>query len=157
MPRPVKLEKGFLTMDYGALIGGYHSDMTRTIVIGKADAEQKRLYETVLQAQKAVLEVIKEGEQNAQMDKIARDLINGAGYAGCFGHSLGHGVGLEIHEQPNLSQRVDSTLKAGQLVTVEPGIYIEGKYGCRIEDMVAVTPDGCRNFTASPKELIELF
>ena len=103
VPRPVKLEKGFLTMDYGAMVKGYHSDMTRTVVIGKADDEMKRLYNTVLEAQCAAIDAITEGAKNADMDKIARDIIDGAGYAGCFSHSLGHGVGLEIHEAPNLN------------------------------------------------------
>ena len=157
VPRNVTLEKGFLTMDFGAMCEGYHSDMTRTIVIGKADADMKRLYDTVLEAQLAALAAIREGESNAAMDKIARDIIDGAGYEGCFGHSLGHGVGLKIHETPNLSWGAgERTLKRMELVTVEPGIYIEGKYGCRIEDMVVVEPDGNRNLTKSPKEMIEI-
>jgi Xaa-Pro aminopeptidase len=154
----VKLERGFLTLDFGAMIKGYHSDMTRTVVIGKADAEMKRLYNTVLEAQCAVLDVISEGKSNFEMDKIARDVIDGAGYAGCFGHSLGHGVGLLIHELPNLSPKSpkDLVLHRGEIVTVEPGIYVEGLYGCRIEDMVFITPGGARNLTEAPKELIEL-
>lgn len=157
VPRPVKLEKGFLTMDYGATINGYHSDMTRTIVIGKADEEMKKLYNATLSAQLAAIDAITEGAGNADMDKIARDIIDAAGYKGCFGHSLGHGVGLKIHEAPGLSGGMGAaTLKAGQIVTVEPGIYLEGKYGCRIEDMVLVTPGGKRNLTECPKELIEI-
>lgn len=157
VPRPVKLERGFLTMDYGAMVNGYHSDMTRTIVIGKADDDMKKLYNTVLKAQLAAIDAITEGAKNADMDKVARDIIDGAGYRGCFGHSLGHGVGLEIHEQPGLSGGMgDAVLLAGQIVTDEPGIYIEGKYGCRIEDMILVTPGGKRNLTECPKELIEL-
>lgn len=157
VPRKVKLERGFLTMDYGAMVNGYHSDMTRTIVIGKADDDMKKLYNTVLTAQLAAIEAITEGVKNADMDKVARDIIYGAGYEGCFGHSLGHGVGLEIHESPNLSPNAgDLTLKVGQIVTVEPGIYIEGKYGCRIEDMVLIEAGGKRNLTNCPKELIEV-
>lgn len=157
VPRKVKLEKGFLTMDYGAMVNGYHSDMTRTIVIGKADADMKKLYNTVLEAQLAAINALTEGVKNADMDKVARDIINGAGYEGCFGHSLGHGVGLEIHEAPNLSPNAgDLTLKAGQIVTVEPGIYIEGKYGCRIEDMVIIEKGGKRNLTNCTKDLIEV-
>ena len=158
-PRNVQLEKGFLTMDYGAKIDGYCSDMTRTIVIGKADAEMKRLYNTVLEAQLAALAAAKPGALCREMDKIARDIIDNAGYAGTFGHSLGHGVGMYIHEAPGLSQKVmpaDRKLTPGHIVTCEPGIYIEGKYGCRIEDMVAVLDDGILNFTHSPKELIEI-
>ena len=158
VPRNVKLERGFLTLDFGATIEGYHSDMTRTVVIGKADSEMKRLYDTVLKAQTSVLDVIKEGAHNFEMDKIARDIINGAGYEGCFGHSLGHGVGLLIHELPNLSPRspAEMTLRSGEIVTVEPGIYVEGKYGCRIEDMVCITEGSAVNLTRAPKELIEL-
>lgn len=155
-PAHRKLEYGFLTMDFGAEIDGYRSDMTRTVVLGRADEEMKRLYNTVLEAQLAALEVIRAGEDCARMDKVARDIIDNAGYRGRFGHSLGHGVGLEIHESPNLSQKSAAKLKPGDVVTVEPGIYIEGKYGCRIEDMVLITEDGIRNFAHSPKNLIEL-
>ena len=159
-PRNVQLEKGFLTMDYGAKIDGYCSDMTRTIVIGKADDEMKRLYNTVLEAQLAALAAAKPGALCREMDKIARDIIDNAGYKGAFGHSLGHGVGMYIHEAPGLSQKVmpaDRKLTPGHIVTFEPGIYLEGKYGCRIEDMVAVLEDGILNFTHSPKELIEIY
>jgi len=157
VPRPVKLEKGFLTMDFGACIDGYRSDMTRTVVVGKADADMRRLYNTVLEAQKAALDAIAEGKNNAEMDKIARDIIDNAGYKGCFGHSLGHGVGLKVHEEPRLSAGAgDRTLRANEIVTVEPGIYLEGKYGCRIEDMVVVQPGGNRNLTLAPKELMEI-
>ena len=145
-------------MDFGALIDGYHSDMTRTVCIGKADEDMKKMYYTVLKAQTSVIDVIKEGSSNFEMDKIARDIINGAGYEGCFGHSLGHGVGLLIHELPNLSPKspADLVLHAGEIVTVEPGIYVEGKYGCRIEDMVCITPGSSVDLTLAPKELIEL-
>ena len=159
VPRDTELEKGFLTMDFGARYGGYCADMTRTVVIGKADAEMRRLYETVLAAQRAALKAAKGGMGCRAMDAAARDLIHGAGYAGCFGHSLGHGVGLDIHEAPRLSSAAPegAELCPGHVVTVEPGIYLEGKYGCRIEDMIAVLPDGSiRNFTKSTKELLEL-
>ncbi len=159
-PRPVKLEKGFLTMDYGARVDGYCSDMTRTVCLGKADAEMKRLYATVLSAQTSALAAAAEGVSCRALDQIARDIINGAGYTGCFGHSLGHGVGLFVHENPRLAPGAseDSLLERGHVVTFEPGIYVEGKYGCRIEDMVAIRPDGSvYDFTQSPKDLIELF
>ncbi len=157
VPRNVKLEKGFLTIDFGAIVGGYHSDMTRTVVIGKADEKMKHLYNTVLEAQLAVLDVIKEGESCFKMDKIARDIIYDAGYKGAFGHSLGHGVGLEVHEAPGLSPNSgDKKLVAGHIVTVEPGIYLEGRYGCRIEDMIYITPGGARNLTNCTKEIIEI-
>ena len=158
-PRNVQLEKGFLTMDYGAKIDGYCSDMTRTIVIGKADDEMKRLYNTVLEAQLAALAAAKPGALCREMDKIARDIIDYAGYKGACGHSLGHGVGMYIHEAPGLSQKVmpaDRKLTPGHIVTFEPGIYIEGKYGCRIEDMVALTSNGPVNLTDCEKQLIEL-
>jgi len=146
-----------MTFDFGAMYNGYHSDMTRTVVIGRADAEMKRLYNTVLDAQLAAIDAIREGAKNADMDKIARDIIDGAGYKGCFGHSLGHGVGLLIHEMPGVSFAAgDRTLHAGEVVTVEPGIYIAGKYGCRIEDMVVVQPGGNRNLTVCEKKLIEI-
>lgn len=160
VPRRVQLEKGFLTMDFGAQVDGYCSDMTRTVVLGSADTEMKRLYETVLSAQRAALDAAQEGVSCRQLDKIARDIIDGAGYKGCFGHSLGHGVGMLVHEDPRLSQsaKEDSVLSRGHVVTFEPGIYIEGKYGCRIEDMAGIRPDGSfYNFTNSKKELIELF
>jgi len=157
VPRNVKLERGFLTMDFGATVDGYHSDMTRTVVIGKADADMKRLYNTVLQAQCAAIEAVREGVKNAGLDKIARDIIYGAGYEGCFGHSLGHGVGLMIHEAPSVSASAgERTLAAMEVITVEPGIYIEGKYGCRIEDMMVVEPGIGRNLTEFPKEMIEI-
>lgn len=155
-PRNVKLEKGFLTMDYGAKVDGYCSDMTRTIVIGKADNEMKELYNTVLKAQLSALEYLKEGADCGEADKIARDIIN-VNYDGAFGHSLGHSVGLFIHETPSLSKRgFGRKLRSGEVVTCEPGIYLFGKYGCRIEDMVAITHDGVHNFTSSTKELIEI-
>lgn len=159
VPRPVKLEKGFLTMDFGARYQGYCADMTRTVVLGKADGDMKRLYDTVLKAQTTALEALHAGMRCCDADKIARDIIDGAGYEGCFGHSLGHGVGLFIHENPRFaaSSAPDILLRPGHVVTVEPGIYLEGKYGCRIEDMITVLPDGTvHDFTRSPKQLIEL-
>ena len=160
VPRNVKLERGFLTMDFGCVYNGYCSDMTRTVVLGKADDEVKKVYYTVLEAQTKALEAAANGERGCyRLDEIARDIINGAGYEGKFGHSLGHGVGMFIHESPRLAPGMDrgARLVTGNVVTFEPGIYISGKYGCRIEDMAAITDDGIRNFTKSPKELIELF
>ncbi|MBQ8340792.1 MAG: aminopeptidase P family protein [Clostridia bacterium] len=159
VPRDLPLEKGFLTMDFGARYGGYCSDMTRTVVLGHADDEMKHLYNTVLTAQKAALAVAHGGMSCKALDKVARDIIENAGYKGRFGHSLGHGIGIDVHECPRVAPRVDEKelLLPGHVVSCEPGIYIEGKYGCRIEDMIAVLPDGSiRNFTKSPKELIEI-
>jgi len=157
-PRNVKLQKGFLTLDFGALWNGYCSDMTRTFCVGRADPAMKKLYNTVLKAQTESLAYLKAGAECAEADRIAREIIDGEpAFKGTFGHSLGHGVGLFIHESPRLSARAQGKLVAGNVVTCEPGIYLEGKYGCRIEDMVAITADGIRNFAHSPKELIELF
>ncbi len=159
VPADRKLDRGFLTMDFGAKYNGYCSDMTRTVVIGKADNEMKRVYNTVLHAQLSALDALHEGIGCRQADKIARDIISDAGYGKCFGHSLGHGVGLYIHESPSFAPRApeDSILQRGNVVTVEPGIYIEGIYGCRIEDMIAVDHDGkVVNLTQSTKKLIEL-
>lgn len=159
VPGNKKLSRGFLTMDFGARYKGYCSDMTRTVVIGKADEDMKKVYNTVLSAQRAALDGIHEGIVCRDADAIARNIIKNAGFGECFGHSLGHGVGMYIHESPRLSSSAptDSVLRRGNVVTVEPGIYIEGKYGCRIEDMIAIDHDGSvRNFTKSTKELIEI-
>ena len=157
-PRNVKLRPGFLTMDFGAKFEGYCSDMTRTVVVGKADEEIKKLYNTVLRAQTEALNYLCEGADCGEADKIARDIIDSIPeYKGAFGHSLGHSVGLFIHESPRLYSRgFGRKLRVGEILTVEPGIYLFGKYGCRIEDMVAVTKDGIHNFAHSPKELIEI-
>ena len=157
-PRNVKLKPGFLTMDFGAKYKGYCSDMTRTIVIGKADAEIKKLYNTVREAQRLGLEAVRAGADCKDCDAAARDYIDSfKEYNGAFGHSLGHGVGLFIHESPRLSRFGEGRkLRAGEIVTVEPGIYLYGKYGCRIEDMVAIEEDGVYNFTHSTKDLIEI-
>ena len=154
----MKLKKGFLTMDYGAKYKGYCSDMTRTVVIGKADAEMKKLYNTVLKAQLSAIEYLREGVDMGDADKIARDIIDSnEEYKGTFGHSLGHSIGLYIHESPGLSKRYfGNKVRAGEIYSVEPGIYLFGKYGCRIEDIVAIEKDGIYNFTHSTKELIEI-
>lgn len=146
-----------LTMDFGAVVDGYHSDMTRTVAFGRIDEEQRAVYETVLAAQAASLAVLREGVSCVEGDAAARRIIEQAGYGDCFGHGTGHGVGLEIHEAPRLSPLAGETvLRAGNVVTVEPGIYVAGRFGVRIEDMVLITKDGYRNFTAAPKELLVL-
>ena len=156
-PRNVKLREGFLTMDYGAKYDGYCSDMTRTIVIGKASEEIKSVYNTVLKAQLSAIEYLSENADCAEADKIARDIIDEK-YAGTFGHSLGHSVGLFVHESPRLARtQAGRKLRINEILTVEPGIYLFGKYGCRIEDMVAIKKDGVYNFTHSTKELIEIY
>lgn len=146
----------FVTMDFGAVYNGYHSDMTRTIAVGEVSAEQRKIYEIVLSAQKASLEILKKGVSCKDADDAARDIITNAGYGEYFGHGTGHGVGIEIHELPNLSPRSEAILEIGNIVTVEPGIYIPNKFGVRIEDMALITEDGFENLTNTPKELIIL-
>ncbi len=156
VPGDAKLSNGFLTMDFGATVNGYHSDMTRTVCIGKADNEMKKLYDTVLNAQLSALEYLSNGGKNSkEADKVARDIIY-KDYEGYFGHSLGHSVGLLIHERPALSPTKERILVPGNVVTVEPGIYIPGKYGTRIEDLVVIRKNGITNLTKSPKKLIEI-
>ena len=156
MPQPKALAEGdFLTMDFGCMYQGYCSDMTRTIHIGsQVDAEQQKVYDTVLRAQLAALAAIRPGMVCSDVDKVARDMIAEAGYGDCFGHGLGHSVGLFIHEEPRFSMKCDAVLKPGVVITVEPGIYLPGRFGVRIEDMIVVTEDGYRNLASSPKELI---
>lgn len=157
VPSDKKIEKGdFITMDYGAVVNGYHSDMTRTVIVGAPTEKQKLVYDTVLNAQLAGLAILKEGVSGFDADKAARDVIAKAGFGDCFGHSTGHGVGVEIHESPNLSTRSKHILRAGNIVTVEPGIYIPGEFGVRIEDMALITADGCEKLTSAPKELVIL-
>lgn len=157
VPSEKKIEKGdFITMDFGAVVNGYHSDMTRTVALGCVSDEQKKVYETVLSAQKTALEGIRAGIKCCDADALARDIIKSAGYGEYFRHGLGHGVGVEIHEAPNLSPRSENTLKEGMIVTVEPGIYLPDKFGVRIEDMVCVSENGCANLTNADKRLIIL-
>ena len=157
IPGERRIQKGdFITMDFGCVYDGYCSDMTRTVVLGKADAEQRKIYETVQRAQQAVLDKIHAGMTGKEIDGIARTIINEAGYEGCFGHGLGHSVGLEIHEPPYANARSEEVVRAGSMMTVEPGIYVEGFGGVRIEDLVLVTEDGCENLASSRKDLIEI-
>lgn len=145
-----------LTLDFGAKKDGYCADMTRTVAIGHADDNQKKVYETVLKAQQRAFEVIKAGASCRMVDEAARSLIEDAGYKGCFGHGLGHSLGLEIHEEPRFSPLAEGCVTAGNVLSVEPGIYLEGRFGVRIEDVVAVTAEGFVNLTHSPKQLIVL-
>ena len=146
----------FLTMDFGAAYDGYCSDMTRTVVLGEADDDMKKVYNTVLEAQERALAGIKAGITGKEADALARDHINACGFEGAFGHSLGHSLGMEIHEGPNFAWSYDKPIPAGVVMSVEPGIYLGGKYGVRIEDIVYVTENGCENLTSSKKVLIEI-
>lgn len=157
VPTDKVVEEGdFITMDYGCTIDGYCSDMTRTVGIGKISDEQKLIYDTVLAAHKAAILAAKAGVSCRQVDKTARDIIQQAGYGACFGHGTGHSLGIEIHESPAFSTADETICEPGMVMTVEPGIYVEGKYGCRTENMIVITPDGCENLTASPSDLILL-
>ena len=157
VPGSLKVKAGdFITMDFGAVWHGYHSDMTRTVAVGKVSREQRKVYETVLAAQTAAREACRPGIAGREMDAAARKVIEDAGYGAYFGHGLGHGVGVEIHELPGAGPRSETKLRAGNVVTDEPGIYLPGKFGVRIEDMLLVTDGGCRCLTKAPRELIVL-
>jgi Xaa-Pro aminopeptidase len=146
-----------VTMDFGALYNGYHADMTRTVAVGEIGDREKTVYDTVLRAQQAALQTIRAGVIGKQADAVARDVIIAAGFGEYFGHGTGHGVGVEIHEAPRLSPAADKDiLVAGNVVTVEPGIYLPGQFGVRIEDMVLVTEQGIENLTKAEKQLIIL-
>ena len=152
-----KVEDGkVVLLDYGCVYEGYCSDMTRTVAVGYADDKTKNIYNIVLNAQLKAIENIKAGVSGVAVDKIARDIIADGGYGDNFNHALGHGLGLKVHEQPTLSPRSEDILKTGNVVSVEPGIYVEGFCGVRIEDIVIVREDGCENLTLSPKDLIIL-
>jgi Xaa-Pro aminopeptidase len=154
---PKELERGDLvTMDFGCINGGYCSDITRTVCLGKAGLRQREVYERVAKGQEMGIHAVKPGVTGKEVDAVVRDFFAAHGYAGHFGHGLGHGVGMEIHEVPRLSPEGEDVLRPGMVVTVEPGLYVEGFGGVRIEDMVLVTAEGCRVLTKSSKELIEL-
>jgi Xaa-Pro aminopeptidase len=149
-------EGEFVTMDFGATVDGYCSDITRTVVVGRASAEQREVYDLVHRAQLAGLAAVRAGISGKEPDAAARDIIAAAGHGDHFGHGLGHGVGLQIHEGPRLSPASESLLRPGMVTSVEPGVYVPGWGGVRIEDLVVVTDTGCRVLTRSPKELIEV-
>lgn len=151
------IEQGdLITIDFGCYYEGYVSDMTRTFAIGDPGEQLKEIYQIVLEAQLAVLEVAKPGVTGKQLDAVARDYITKHGYGEAFGHSTGHGIGLEIHEGPNASVRAEKQFVPGNIITDEPGIYLPGIGGVRIEDDLLITSDGNRVLTHSPKELIIL-
>jgi len=155
-PDERKISKGdFIVFDFGCKYRGYCSDMTRTVSVGKADSEKKKIYDTVLKAQLSSIDMLRSGVLACDVHNNAQKIID-ENYKGCFGHSLGHGVGLEIHENPTLSPKNSHALKKGNVVTVEPGIYVNGFCGVRIEDVVVICDGGVRNLTHSDKNLIEI-
>lgn len=157
IPGDRKVQSGdFLTMDFGCMYGGYCSDMTRTVAIGEPTDEMRKVYNTVLAAQMAGIAVTKAGVQGKVIDGAARKVIEDAGYGEYFGHGYGHSLGLEIHESPNANSSEERALPVGAVVSAEPGIYLPGKFGVRIEDVTVLTEGGCVVLTKSPKELIVL-
>lgn len=157
VPRDTVIGDGmFVTMDFGGVYHGYCSDMTRTIAVGQPTDEMRRVYDTVLEAQLAGLAAAKAGVPGSQVDEAARTVIEQAGYGEYFGHALGHSLGLEIHESPNFSPAEQRIMPIGAVVSCEPGIYLPGRFGVRIEDVVILNANGCENITNSPKELIIL-
>jgi Xaa-Pro aminopeptidase len=156
-PSDKVIETGdFLTMDFGATVGGFCGDMTRTVAIGRVTEEQRRVYETVLAAQEAAIRAISAGARCVDADKAARDVITDAGYGEYYIHGTGHGVGREVHEPPTLNAKREEILEAGMAVTAEPGIYIDGSMGVRIEDLLIVTDTGIINLIGSEKKLLIL-
>lgn len=147
-------EGEFITMDFGALYGSYCADMTRTVAVGYATEEMEKVYNTVLEAQLAGLAVTKSGIPGKEIDAAARKVIEDAGYGAYFGHGYGHCLGLEVHEAPNCNPSGEVVMQPGMVSSAEPGIYLPGKFGVRIEDVVIFTESGCENITKSPKNLI---
>jgi len=145
-----------VTLDFGAVFDGYASDCTRTVVLGTPGDHQRRIYDVVLDAQQTAIAAIRPGVSSREVDAVGRSVIEAAGFGEAFGHALGHGIGLDVHEGPPLSPRNETMLEPGMALTVEPGIYLPGWGGVRIEDDVVVTEDGCRILTHAPKDLIAL-
>ena len=156
-PGSRRVQRGdFLKMDFGARLGGYRADMTRTVVLGSATETQREIYETVLAANVAGIGAVRAGRTGAEIDAVAREVIERAGFGDRFGHGLGHGVGLDIHEAPSVGPRGTRPVPEGSIITIEPGIYIPGLGGVRIEDLVVVESDRARVLTRSTKDLVEL-
>jgi Xaa-Pro aminopeptidase len=152
-----KISDGELVvLDFGAVVCGYHSDMTRTIMAGEADIQHRKVYDIVLKAQEKAMAAIRPGVRCSDIDLIARDIITANGYGANFGHGLGHSVGLEIHEKPSFSPKDETILEPGMIITVEPGIYLSDWGGVRIEDLILVTETGCELLSHSPKNLVEI-
>jgi Xaa-Pro aminopeptidase len=160
MPHGVPGDKpiggGFLTIDFGARLDGWCSDTTRTLCVGKPTDEMVNIYNTVLRAQEAGIAAARAGVRGCDVDAAARSVIAQAGYGSYFGHGFGHGLGLEVHELPTASQIYEEPLPAGAVISAEPGIYLPGRFGVRIEDVVFITEDGCENITNLAKQLIIL-
>ena len=157
VPGSRRLQKGdMITMDFGAKVGGYCSDMTRTVALGEPSAEMRKVYSTVLRAQSMCEAALAAGKNCFDIDRLARDYIDSQGYAGCFGHGLGHCVGIDIHESPRLSPSCHDVLKAGMVITVEPGVYLPGIGGVRIENTCLVKENGSEPLTTARKELVVL-
>lgn len=153
-PTERKIQKGeAVVIDMGALIRGYHSDLTRTVCLGEPDEEKKKVYDLLQKAQEAAYKIIHPGISGKEVDAAARKIIHEGGYGDCFTHNLGHGIGLEIHEAPTLGRTSDHLLEAGMVITVEPGVYIPGKFGMRLEDDVLVTESGCELLSKLPQKL----
>ena len=157
IPSQALIQKGqFVTMDFGCVVGGYCSDMTRTVAVGQPTDEMKFVYDTVLKAQLAGIAAAPGGVTGAEIHNIGAKIIADAGYGDYFGHGFGHSLGIEIHENPRFSPLWDKVIPAGACLSAEPGIYLPGKFGVRIEDVIMLTDDGCIDITRSPKELIIL-
>ena len=154
-PRTVALGD-LIVLDFGARIGGYCSDMTRTVAVGRPTDAHRRLYDAVLAANLAGIEAVRSGVPCAEVDRAAREVLEQAGLGGLFTHGLGHGVGLDIHEMPTVGRKSTESLRAGAVVTIEPGVYVPGDVGVRIEDLAVVEEAGCRLLSHAPKELIEI-
>ena len=157
VPGPNLIEKGqFVTMDFGCVVGGYCSDMTRTVAVGKPTEEMELVYNTVLKAQLAGIAVARAGVTGKEVHQAGAKVIADAGYGDYFGHGFGHSLGIEIHEDPGFHNRNDKPIPAGALLSAEPGIYLPGRFGVRIEDVIMLTEEGCVDITRSPKQLIIL-
>lgn len=157
IPTDKKIESGdFVTMDFGAVFNGYHSDMTRTVAVGEVSDFQAKVYSVVLEAQRRAIAAALPGVQCSMIDGAARSYIDGKGFGKAFGHSTGHGVGIDIHEGPVISSKNTSALQVGSVITVEPGIYLPDQFGVRIEDMLYITPVGNDDLTKAPKDLLVL-
>jgi len=157
VPSAKKIEAGdFVTMDFGCIYQGYCSDMTRTVAVGHADGEMRKIYQIVLEAQLAGIAAARAGVYGRDVDAAARKVISDAGYGDYFGHGFGHSLGIEIHEPPRASTSETGTLPSGAVISAEPGIYLPGKFGVRIEDVLIIKDDGCENITKAKKDLIIL-